>query len=67
MKNRTVKMGFYCAGVVSYSNVKVSKETKDFIYLDDGEEKPWKFDKKTGRCLNDNTEFGCSRIIEPMI
>lgn len=70
-KGDTVKLYFRCAGVVSEENRTVRTVTKDCITTDEtlhpdkGGEEYEKFDRKTGKCLNDNTMFGGSRRIDP--
>ena len=65
-KGDKIKMGLSGAGVVSYGYWPIIKLTKDHIFLMGGrseEEEPFKFDRKTGRCLNDDTTFGFYRFI----
>lgn len=62
---RTVKMSFRCAGTISW-------ETHPVLFEDDTtitlgyvfDERPFKFDKKTGKCLNDLVMFGSERRID---
>lgn len=62
-------MHFYCAGMVSDEQETVSDidEKRNIIYLDNDCDDAWMFDMETGRCLNDNTAFGCKRFIDPII
>lgn len=63
---KTVTMAFHGFGVTSYEDVEVINENENIVYLyknEDGD--TWKFDKKTGQCLNDETEFDCYRTINP--
>lgn len=64
METKKIIMHFHCAGVVSDEEVEVIKETKTTITVDDSDNERV-FDKKTGKCLNDNTVFGARRTIDP--
>lgn len=61
-KGDTIKFNFHGFGVVSQEETEITKITKDYIQISDGEPE-YKFDRKTGKCLNDNTDFGCRRSL----
>ena len=59
-------MLFFCAGVVSEEEFTVRKASKDSVTLDTDED-PKKckvFSLVNGRCLNDDTTFGCKRMLK---
>jgi len=56
-------MFFHCAGLVSEEEWEVTNIDENTIEL--GNE--WNFDKKTGKCLNDNNMFGAKRTIKPLL
>jgi hypothetical protein len=62
---KEVTMYFHLAGVVSEEVLPVHEETEKTISLKD-DDTIWQFDKKTGKCLNDNTAFGAKRTIKPI-
>lgn len=71
-KGEKIKMFFSCAGVVSEEERIVKKfddktiTTDETIHPDNSKKEEYeKFDRKTGRCLNDNTMFGGRRFIDP--
>jgi len=61
-KGDAIKFNFHGFGVVSQEETEITKITKDYIQISDGEPE-YKFDRKTGKCLNDNTDFGCRRSL----
>lgn len=63
---KKIKMSFHCAGVTSFEDLKVMSENDTTIELERGEGVVWIFNKKTGKCLNDETSFGARRTIEPI-
>ena len=62
----TVTMLFHCAGVASEEEYKIIKKRGNIVTLDTDEEddKCFKFDVQTGRCLNDSTMFGVYRTLK---
>jgi hypothetical protein len=69
-----IKMFFRCIGLVSDSNVTIIAMDENTVTISDtwhsdisGEEENGRFDRKTGRCLNDNTAMGTRRDIMPII
>ena len=66
-----IKLYFKCAGVTStekravYDFDEKTITTNETLHPDKGGEEYEKFDRKTGKCLNDNTTFGGSRYIDP--
>lgn len=72
-KGTKIKMHFHCAGVTSNEEVTIKSVDEKTITITDtwhsdksGEEENGMFDRKTGKCLNDNTSFGARRTIDPM-
>lgn len=65
-KGSKVTMLFHGFGEVSEEEYSVVKVEGDIITLDTDEEpaKCYRFDTKTGRCLNDNTYMGCKRTLK---
>lgn len=61
-KGDTIKFNFHAFGVVSQEETEIIEITKDYIQISDGDPE-YKFDRKTGKCLNDNTDFGCRRSL----
>lgn len=59
-----ITMYFHYAGLVSKEKTVVVEVDDKFVHLDRGGDEPWKFDMKTGECLNDNTWGGARRTIE---
>lgn len=70
-KGQKIKMYFRCAGVVSEEEREViafndkTITTDETLHPDKGGEENEVFDRKTGKCLNDNTSFGGRRYIDP--
>ena len=69
--NDQVTMCFSFAGIVSEEQVIIIKITDKEIIIEDvwhsdesGEEENGRFDRKTGKCLNDNTYLGARRSIK---
>lgn len=62
-----IKMSFHGAGVTSLEDKVISNFTDSFIWIDCENSKGdfFKFDRKTGKCLNDETFGGFSRTIDP--
>lgn len=58
----TIKFNFYGFGLVSQEETEIIKITEKYIQISDGEPE-YKFDRKTGKCLNDNTFAGCYRTL----
>lgn len=59
---------FKCLGVTSDEEEIILKEDSDSVWIEDANPSgnPYKFDKQTGKCLNDNAMFGGSRFIKPI-
>ena len=59
-------MQFHCCGIVSEENHKIIKKDGDIITLDTDEDldKCYRFNLKTGKCLNDNTALGAKRTLK---
>lgn len=57
---------FHAFGVVSEAETTITKVTEDYIEIgeegNDGEE--YRFDKKNGKCLNDNNILGGRRTVK---
>jgi hypothetical protein len=71
-KGEKIKMYFSVAGMKSYNKVTIKEFTDTTITITDtwhadksGVEENGIFDRKTGKCLNDNTNMGASRYIKP--
>lgn len=70
-KGQKIKLYFGCAGVVSEESrtIKSFDEkiiiTTTTIHPDSGGEEYEMFNRKTGRCINDNTFGGGRRYIDP--
>lgn len=66
MKPKKAKMLFHGFGCVSEETWPVLSETAQTITLhtDDEKSKCKQFNKKTGKCLNDTTDFGCWRTLK---
>ena len=62
-----IEMAFYGAGVTSREKHIISNFDSKFIWISTENSKGdfYKFDRKTGKCLNDNTFGGFSRTILP--
>jgi len=65
-KGDKVTMRFHGFGEVSEEEYTVIKKLKEIITLDTDEDikKCFKFDIKTGKCLNDNRYMGCYRTLK---
>lgn len=61
-KGDIIKINFHLAGIVSSEKATVTKVTKEYIQIDDGEPE-YRFDKKTGKCINESSYFGAYRTI----
>jgi len=61
-KGDKIKFNFHGFGLISQEETFITKVGKDYIQVDAGEPE-YKFDKKTGECLNDNTYMGCRRTL----
>jgi hypothetical protein len=61
-KGDRILFNFHCAGVVSQEETTVTKVGKDYIQISDGEPE-YRFDKKTGNCLNENNYFNSKRTL----
>lgn len=61
-----IQMNFHCAGLTTPEYLEVVNENDDTISLATGGDEIWRFDKKTGKCINDETAFGCYRTINPI-
>lgn len=71
-KGQKIKLYFRCAGVISEEERTIDRFNKQFIWTDElihpnggKKEQPEKFDRRNGRCVNDNTMFGTCRSIDP--
>lgn len=70
-KGKKITLYFHAAGVISEED-RIIKDidakvitTDTTLHPDKGGEEYERFDRKTGKCLNDNTIFGCKRRIDP--
>ena len=64
-KGDTIEFNFYGFGLVSKEDAEIHKVTKDYIQIDaEDEQYMYKFCRKTGKCLNDNTDMGCKRTMD---
>ncbi len=64
-KGDKTQFNFHGFGVISKEEATIHKITKEYIQIDAEEEKyMYKFCRKTGRCLNDNTGMGCRRTMD---
>ena len=61
-KGDKIKFNFHLAGVVSQEETTVTRVGKGYIQVEDGEPE-YKFDTKTGKCLNDTNYFGGYRTL----
>ena len=63
---RTRVMLFHLAGLTSEEEFNVKSERKGIITLDmdDDPKRCYKFDTKTGKCINDDTTFGARRTLK---
>ena len=61
-KGDKIIFNFHCAGVVSQAESIVTKVGRDYIQIEDGEPE-YKFDKKTGKCINEESYFGAYRTL----
>lgn len=59
-----IKMNFHFMGVISKEEVKITNVDNGIITTKSGDDY-WKFDSKTGKCLNDNNFGGAYRTITP--
>jgi hypothetical protein len=65
-----IRMFFSCAGTVSEELLRIIEINNLTVTLDDfgtddeGNDGYRIFDRKTGKCLNDNTMFDCKRYIK---
>ena len=62
----TMTMIFRCAGLDSEEEFEVRESTETTVTLDTAEDinECKVFSLKTGKCLNDETTFGCSRRLK---
>jgi len=62
-----IDMAFHGAGVTSHENKTIANYDDNFIWIDceNTEGEFYKFNRKTGKCVNDNTFGGFSRTIKP--
>jgi hypothetical protein len=71
-KGMKIKLYFHCAGVVSKEDRIIvdfddtTITTDETIRPDTGGEEYERFDRKTGKCLNDNNYFNSRRTIDPI-
>jgi hypothetical protein len=63
-KGDKIIMYFHGVGVISEEKCKVLKFDDETVTIDDGDDGR-KFDRKTGKCLNDNNWGGFYRTIKP--
>ena len=64
-KGDKIEFNFHGFGVVSKEEAIIWKVTKDYIQIEaEDEEYMYKFCRKTGKCLNDNTYMGCKRTMD---
>jgi hypothetical protein len=61
-KGDTIKFNFHGFGVISQEETEITEITENYIQISHGEPE-YIFDRATGRCLNDNTDFGCRRSL----
>ena len=60
-KGDKITMYFHLIGLISEEDFTINKVHKDgSVTLSNG----YRFDTKTGKCLNDNTDMGASRSIK---
>ena len=57
-----IKFNFHGFGMVSQEDTEIIEITDKKIIISDGEPE-YEFDRKTGKCLNDNTYSGCYRTL----
>jgi len=57
-----ITLNFHCAGVTSHEEMTILEFDNKTVTTDDCEEGRI-FDRKTGKCLNDNASFGAKRTI----
>ena len=63
-KGDEIEFNFHGFGKVSKEKATILKITDDYIQIDaEDAEYRYKFCRKTGKCLNDNTFMGCYRTI----
>ncbi len=64
-KGDKIKFNFHGFGTVSKEEAIIWEVTKDYIQIEaEDEEYRYKFCRKTGKCLNDNTYMGCKRTMD---
>lgn len=72
LKKKRITMYFDLLGLISTEKYEVLEEDELSLTLnelghdDKGKEGYRKFEKKTGRCINDNTYLGARRYIKPI-
>lgn len=67
-KGDNIKMAFTGAGETSYEYWPIVKITEEYIFLMGGRssgDEPFMFDRKSGRCVNDDNTLGFHRSITP--
>jgi len=63
-KGDKLMMNFHGFGMVSQEEQIIHKVTKEYVQIEaEDEEYMYKFNLKTGKCLNDNKYMGCYRTI----
>ena len=64
-KGDKIEFNFHGFGLTSKEEAVIYKVTKEYIQIDaEDEECMYKFCRKTGKCLNDNTYMGCKRTMD---
>ena len=58
-KGDIIEFNFHGFGLVSQEDAEVTEVTDKYVEIDD----EYKFDLKTGKCLNDNTHMSCYRTL----
>ena len=64
---QNLTMYFNLGGMTSDEETEIVEITDNYIFLKRDEEREWKFSKKSGKCMNDNTEMGASRTIDIIV
>jgi len=61
-KGDKIKFNFHGFGVVSQEDTIITEVNDNYFQISHGEPE-YRFNKKTGKCLNDNTDMGCYRTV----
>lgn len=57
-------MEFHMMGLITYEELEINDLEEGIIYLGECYDDAWKFDIKTGKCLNDNNFLGAFRRLK---